>query len=282
MGAEHEEGTLPTSDGTKLYWQVWRPPGPPRAVLLLVHGLKDHSQRYAATAADLTVRGITVVAFDLRGHGQSEGRRAWVRRFDEYLDDLSRVLQKVQQEYPSTPLFLFGHSMGGTIVSRYVSERRPSINGFVVSAPALQPGASVSKVAIGFTKFLSAIAPGVAVFRTANADFSRDPAVVAAMDQDPLIFQKPAPARTAAELLHAMDVVRSNRARIVTPVLALHGTADRLTNPAGTQALVDGAASTDKTLRLYPGLYHDLFHEPEQATVLADLNAWLAARLPTP
>jgi acylglycerol lipase len=280
MSAEHKEGTLRAADGTVLYWQSWRPDGNPKALLFVVHGLKDHSERYAATAALLNARGIAVAAFDLRGHGRSEGRRAWVRRFDEYLDDLERALQAARPEYASTPVFLLGHSMGGAIVTRFVIERRPAVQGFILSAPALQPAASVSKVAIGFTKFLSTIAPGAAVFRTANADFSRDPAVVAAMDQDPLIYQKPAPARTAAELLRAMDRVREGRPRLSVPFLVLHGTADRLTNPAGSQALRDGAASTDKTLQLYPGLFHDLLHEPERATVLGDLIGWLEARAP--
>ncbi|MGC2289132.1 MAG: lysophospholipase [Thermoplasmata archaeon] len=280
MSLERKEGTVRAADGIGLYWQSWRPDGPPKALLLIVHGLKDHSARYSAAAADLSARGFAVAAFDLRGHGRSEGRRAWVRRFDEYLDDLAQVLQVARQEYPSGPVFLLGHSMGGAIITRFVIERRPSVAGFVLSAPALLPAANVSKVAIGFTKFLSAIAPGAAVFRTSNADFSRDPAVVTAMDHDPLIYQKPAPARTAAELLHAMDRVRVGRPTLTTPFLVLHGTADRLTNPAGSQALLDGAASADKTLRLYPGLYHDLLHEPEHAAVLADATAWLEARIP--
>lgn len=282
MGATHEERGLPAKDGVRLYTQVWRPVGIPRAALLIVHGLKDHSERYAEVAVDLNARNIAVTAFDLRGHGRSEGRRAWVRRFDEYLDDLDLVLRTVREEYPTTPLFLFGHSMGGAIVTRYVIERRPSVTGVVLSAPALEPAASVSRGAIWFTKFLSAIAPGAAVFRTANADFSRSPAVVTAMDQDPLIYQQPAPARTAAELLRAMARIQQKRSQLTTPFLVLHGTADRLTNPAGSQALRDGAASVDKTLHLYPGLYHDLLHEPEQATVFADMIAWLAMRIPSP
>jgi len=280
MSAEHEEGTLPAGDGTGLYWQSWRPDVTPKAVLLVVHGLKDHSQRYAAAAAELNARGIVVAAFDLRGHGRSEGRRAWVTRFDQYLDDLDLVLRTMRQEYSSTPLFLLGHSMGGAIVTRFVIERHPSVTGLVLSAPALQPAANVSRVAIGLTKLLSAIAPGAAVFRTPNPDFSRDPAVVAAMDQDPLIYQKAAPARTAAELLRAMERIRTSRSQLTIPFLVLHGTDDRLTNPAGSQALRDGAASTDKTLHLYPGLYHDLLHEPEHATVLGDLVGWLEARIP--
>ncbi|MCI4348259.1 MAG: lysophospholipase, partial [Thermoplasmata archaeon] len=271
---------LPAGDGTQLYWQVWRPDGPPRAVVLIVHGLKDHSERYATVAEGLTARGFAVASFDLRGHGRSEGRRAWVRRFGEYLDDLDRILGTVRQEYPTTPLFLFGHSMGGAIVTRFVLERHPAVHGFVLSAPALRPSASVSRVAIAFTKLLSVIAPGAAVFLAPNADFSRDPTVVAAMDQDPLIYQRPAPARTAAELLRTMDHIRSNLSGITTPFQVLHGTADRLSNPAGSQALRDGAASTDKTLRLYPGLYHDLLHEPEHATVVADATAWLEGHLP--
>ncbi|MCI4352168.1 MAG: lysophospholipase [Thermoplasmata archaeon] len=282
MGAEHEEGMFPAADGTRLYWQVWRPDGAPKAVVLIVHGLKDHSERYASVAEDLTARGFAVASFDLRGHGRSEGRRAWVRRFDEYIDDLNRVLAMLRQEFPASPWFLFGHSMGGAIVTRFVVERRPAATGFLLSAPALQPDARVSKGAIAFTKLLSTIAPGAAVFRTANADFSRDPSVVAAMDQDPLIYQRPAPARTAAELLRTMDWIRLNRSAVTTPFLVLHGTADRLSNPAGSQALRDGAASTDKTLRLYPGLSHDLLHEPEHATVVGDLTRWLEAHTPSP
>jgi acylglycerol lipase len=280
MGAEHHEGTLRAVDGTALYWQSWRVDGPPKALLFIVHGLKDHSARYSAVAAELNARGVTVSALDLRGHGRSEGRRAWVRRFDEYLDDLDLVLRAAQQECPSTPVFLLGHSMGGAIVTRFAIERRPAVTGIVLSAPALQPSATVSRAAIGFTKFLSAIAPGAAVFRTANADFSRDPAVVAAMDQDPLIYQKPAPARTAAELLRAMDRVRATSPQLTIPFLVLHGTADRLTDPAGSQTLRDRAASPDKTLQLYPGLYHDLLHEPERAQILADLTGWIEARIP--
>jgi acylglycerol lipase len=280
MSTEHEEGILSATDGTRLYWQSWRPDGTPKALLFLVHGLKDHSERYADAAATLNGRGFAVAAFDLRGHGRSDGRRAWVRRFEEYLDDLDLVLRTVGAEYPTTPTFLFGHSMGGVIVVRFVIERRPSLRGFALSAPALKPDASVSKIAIGFTKFLSVIAPGAAVFRTANADFSRDPRVVADMDQDPLIFQKPAPARTAAELLRSMDRVRREAPQLTAPFLVLHGTADRLSNPAGSQALRDAAASADKTLRLYPGLFHDLLHEPEHATVVGDLTDWLEQRLP--
>ena len=280
MAAGREEGMLPTSDGTRLYWQVWRPEGDPKAVLLIVHGLKDHSERYESVAEGLTARGFAVASYDLRGHGRSDGRRAWVRRFDDYLGDLDRVLVLLRQEFPSSPWFLLGHSMGGALVTRFVLERRPAIVGFVLSAPALQPDASVSKVAIAFTKLLSVIAPGAGVFRAPNAYFSRDPAVVTAMDQDPLIYQKPAPARTAAELLRTMDHIRANLPGITAPFLVLHGTDDRLSNPAGSQALRDGAASTDKTLHLYPGLYHDVLHEPERATVIADLTAWLEARIP--
>lgn len=273
---------LAAADGLRLYWQIWRPEGTPKAVLLIVHGLKDHSQRYATLAESLSNRGFAVASFDLRGHARSEGRRAWVRRFTQYLDDLDTVLNMLRQEFPSTTWFLFGHSMGGAIVTRFVLERRPALAGFVLSAPALKPPDSVSRVAIAFTKLLSAIAPGAAVFRTSNADFSRDPAVVAAMDADPLIYQKPAPARTAAELLVTMDRIRSNLSGVTSPFIALHGTADRLANPAGSQALRDGAASTDKTLRLYPGLFHDLLHEPEHATVVADLTGWLEGHLPAP
>jgi len=264
-----------TGDGLGLVGRSWLPAETPRGTVLVVHGLKDHSARYAELAGVLLERSFAVYAIDLRGHGRSEGPRAWVERFDLYLQDLDLVVAEVRRRQPTGPLFLLGHSMGGAISTLYALEHPAGVSGLVLSAAALRRPRSVSAGAASFTKFLSVVAPHAGVFRLPNSDFSRDPAVVAAMDRDPLIYQRPAPARTAGELLKAMDRIRLRSPELSLPILALHGSADRLTHPDGSRDLVENVRSKDKTLRIYAGLYHDLLHEPERERIRADIVGWL-------
>jgi len=278
MSGPPAELALTAADGTRLVGTEWFPAAAPSSVLVVVHGLKDHVGRYGELATRAGRDGRSVIGFDLRGHGRSGGARAWVRRFDEYLADLDLVLGEVERRHPGLPVHLFGHSMGGAIVTKYVLDRRPKVAGVILSAPALRPPASVSAVTAGFTGFLGAVAPHAAVFRLPNRDFSRDPAVVQAMENDPLISQMPAPARTAAELLRSMRWIRERAAEFTVPLLALHGTADRLTHPEGSRAFVAAVRSPSKELRMYPSLVHDLLHEPERATVLEDISAWITTQ----
>jgi acylglycerol lipase len=276
------EGSLPTADGLKLYYQSWRNPSAvPRAGLIILHGLKDHSSRYSELATRLAQRGFSVYGLDLRGHGHSEGRKVYVRDFTDYIDDLENFLFLVRKESQGMPLFLFGHSMGGTISTRLVMTKGLDVRGLILSAAATQPGADINPVLIRAIKILGAILPGLAIMNLPNALFSRDPKVVEAMSSDPLIYQKKGPARTAAQFLGAMQRVQKQPEKVVVPILILHGTADRLTNPAGSQRLEANAGSKDKTLRLYPGLYHDLLHEPEKEQVITDILNWLESRTPS-
>lgn len=277
--ASHEELRFDTKDGVSLFYQSWRPQkGEPKAAVLLVHGLKDHSDRYEVFARELVEHGYAVHALDLRGHGDSAGDRVWVDRFDDYLDDVEAALDRVRAREGARPVFLFGHSMGGAVVTLYALTRTPKPAGLVLSAAALKVGAS--GFTQGSTKALSALFPKLAVFSLDDEKFSRDPAVVGAMRSDPLVYDKSAPARTAAEVIRAVDRIREHAAELDVPVLALHGTADEVTPPEGSKELVE-AARGDKTLKLYASLYHDLLHEPERAAVVADIVAWLDAHLPS-
>jgi alpha-beta hydrolase superfamily lysophospholipase len=279
-GVEHGEGRFEGAGGARLFEQHWRPAGADaRGVLVLVHGLKDHSARYASAAETLARRGFAVYAFDLRGHGRSDGARVAIDAFAEYLDDLDRFLACVREREPARPTFLFGHSMGGAIVTLFAIERRPALAGIVLSAPALRVADDVPAVLVGSTKLLGAVLPGLPVFGLESAGFSRDPAVVRENDEtDPLIEHGRAPARTASELLGAIAEIQERMEEVRAPLLILHGTADRITDPEGSRELAARARSGDVTLRLYDGLYHDLLHEPEQAEVLGEIAAWLEAR----
>lgn len=272
----HEESTFEGQGGLRLLSQSWRPVGEePRAVLIVVHGLRDHSSRYAELAEHLVGQGFAVHAFDLRGHGRSEGVRVHIDSFDEYVTDLERFVAGVRQREPGRPVFLLGHSMGGAIVTTYVLERKPDIRGMVLSAPALKPGAKVSGALITTTRALGGVLPHLKVLDLDPKEFSRDAAVVRENETDPLVFQKPGPARTASRLLTAFRALSERMEEVTVPMLVLHGTADTVTDPEGSKALVKRARSTDKTLKLYEGLFHDLLHEPEKARVTSDTVEWL-------
>jgi acylglycerol lipase len=282
-GAVHQEFGFAGADGVPLFAQSWAPSdGRERAALIVVHGLKDHSSRYAALADEAVKHGIAVYAFDLRGHGRSAGDRVTIGSFDDYLNDLDAFFAKVRAAEPNKPVFLFGHSMGGCIATLYTLLKHPQLAGLLLSGPAIEPTDDVPGVLIGATHVLGTITPGAKVFDLPNENFSRDPAVVAAMSKDPLVTQGKAPARTAAELLNAMSEIRDHWGELDVPLLAMHGSLDKLTNPNGSRDLVQHAKTTDKTFKLYEGLYHDLLHEPEKAQVTADLIGWLEAHARRP
>ncbi|MBV8759472.1 MAG: lysophospholipase [Deltaproteobacteria bacterium] len=262
-------------DGTHLYMRHWPAVGDERGVLVIMHGLKDYSARYAAFAGELTARGYSVWAFDLRGHGQSAGPRVAPRNWTDYVDDLDRFLAKVEKAEPGKPIFLFGHSMGGAIAARTAEVHEPALAGLVLSGPALAIDAP--PLLLAATRMSGALMPQFPALKLDNHSFSSDPAAGAAMDRDPLVSQPPAPAKTAAGLVDGIGWIWMELPKLQMPLLALHGTADKLTAPAGSRMFIEQASARDKTLRIYPGLYHDLVHEPAGKQVRDDILAWLDA-----
>ena len=276
---QHHESRFDGVGQVSLLQQSWLPlKGPSKAVVIIVHGLKDHSDRYAAVAEKLAQNSYSVYAYDLRGHGDSEGQRVWVDQFDQYISDLEIFYDLVRQENPNQPIYLFGHSMGGAIVTTFALQQSRPVAGLILSAPALKVGEDINGFLIVMTKIFGSITPSLAVLDLKDESFSRDPAVVQALKNDSLIYHGKGPARTAKELLKAIAFIQEKKADVKVPFLALHGDRDVLTNPQGSQELYMQAASTDKTLKIYPGLYHDLLHEPEKDQVYQDILAWLNQR----
>ena len=272
-GVEHAEGSFAGQGGIKLFEQSWKPVGASKGVLVVVHGLKDHSARYQDFAEEAVRRGYAVYAFDLRGHGRSEGFRVYTSSFDDYLADLGIFMRRVHEKEPGATPFLFGHSMGGAIATLYAMGHGKDLRGLVLSGAALQ--SDVSGATVTGTKGVAAVAPRAGVFQLDLDDFSRDPATVWEGRVDPLVYQEPAPARTAREVLGAIDRIQEHMEDVTTPVLILHGGADKVTPPDGSRALYRRAHAPDKTLRIYEGLFHDLLHEPERAQVTHDVLEWL-------
>ena len=276
---EDETGTFPTLDGILLYERWWRPEREPKAGIVLVHGLAEHSARYQLTARHLTQNGYAVDTFDLRGHGKSSGSPLFVGNFAEYLTDLDLFLDRVRARLPGRPLFLMGHSMGGVIVTSYALDRESRVRGVVLSAPAVKVCNEMSPPLLKAASLIARVLPRLQTVRINQNYISRDPAVVEAYERDSLIFRKGVLLRTGSELVRAGQYVRERMDAFTLPILVLQGTGDKITEPEGGRRLYENAASTDRTLKLYEGLYHEILNEPERERVLQDIIDWLDAHV---
>lgn len=276
MRPSHSTGTYESDDGLRLFEQEWSPEGTPKAGVVIVHGYGEHTGRYVHVAEELTRNGYAVSTFDLRGHGRSQGDpRTFVRSFDEHLDDLERFLSRVRERHSGRPLFLFGHSMGGTIATLFAIARQPEIRGLLLSGASLKLSDNYSPSLITLAKIISLVLPKLRLIKLDASAVSRDAEVVREYVTDPLVYHGGIPARTGAEMNRAMERIRQRMETLEVPLLIMHGTCDLLADPEGSRQLYDRAESGDKDLRLYEGLYHEILNEPEKAQVLADMVEWL-------
>jgi alpha-beta hydrolase superfamily lysophospholipase len=274
----HIEGTFKGVRNASIYYQAWLPEANVKAVLLVVHGAGEHSGRYMNVVNHFVPLGYAVYGYDHIGHGKSEGERGFIKRFEDYTDTLTSYYKMVTAWQRDKPVFLLGHSLGGLIACYYLLEHQADFKGAVISAPAIKVGEGVSPALMTMSKILSAFAPKAGLVAVDASAISRDPEVVKAYVNDPLVFHGKIPARMGGEVLKAMRYVTAEVDRISLPFIVVHGTADKLAEPAGAQMLYDRARSTDKTIKLYEGLYHEVFNEPERARVLKDVETWLEAR----
>ena len=274
----HIEGTFNGVRNSSIYYQAWLPEANVKAVLLVVHGAGEHSGRYMNVVNHFVPLGYAVCGYDHIGHGKSEGEREFIKRFEDYTDTLTSYYEMVTAWQRDKPVFLLGHSLGGLIACYYLLEHQADFRGAVISAPEIKVGEGFSPVLITVSKILSALAPKTGLMALDSSVISRDPEVVKAYANDPLVFHGKIPARMAGEVLKAMRYVTAEVDRISLPFIVVQGTADKLAEPAGAQMLYDRARSTDKTIKLYEGLYHEVFNEPERARVLKDVETWLEAR----
>jgi len=271
------EETFSSTGGINIFFRSWQPDGPKRGVLLIVPGFNSHSGYYADVAPRLAVPGLSVYAIDLRGRGRSDGERFYVQSFNEYVEDVHGLAALVRSREPGLPVYILGHSAGGVVASLYALEHQADLAGLICESFAFQVPAP--DFAIAALKGLSHLAPHAHVLKLHNEDFSRDPAVVSAMNLDPLIANETQPTRTIAELARADERLGHDFPQITLPILILHGTADKATKPSGSQTFYDTAGSKDKTLKFYEGHYHDLLNDVGREEVLGDVVQWMEARV---
>jgi alpha-beta hydrolase superfamily lysophospholipase len=278
-----DEGFFAAKDNLRLYWRTSRP-GAAAAVkahVALVHGYGDHSGRYRELMEHLARRGFAVHAFDYRGHGQSDGRRAYVERFSDYTDDLEVLLGHARSDAEGAPLFVVGHSLGGLIVLRWALEApREGAAGLVLFSPFLQLAFQPPRVKVLAARVVERLLPWMPLGNELSEDqLTRDTRIQEATRADPLYLHTATP-RWFFQTAAAQQDARARASRLSLPCLILHGDADPIAAPGASRELWSAAGSQDKTLKTYEGMRHELFNEIGREQVFSDLEAWLSARTP--
>ena len=269
------ESTFTGAKGRRIVVHTWLPEGAPRDQVVIAHGYAEHSGRYDAVARFLTARGFAVHALDHHGHGKSEGARAVIERFAQADADIDTLVDRVRADSGLATVKLIGHSMGGSLALNYALNHQDKLSGLVLSGPAI--GGKLPTIQRWFLALVSAIAPRTGMIALDANAVSRDPAVVAAYVADPLVFRGKVPARTAHEMYRAIGSYPARVGALAVPCLLMHGDADTLVSAIEAAPLFQRIASPDKTIRIWPGLFHEIFNEPEREEVLALTAEWLEA-----
>lgn len=272
------EFTFTGAGGVSIFATSWLPDGVPRDHLVLAHGYAEHLGRYRAVAEFFTAAGYAVHALDHRGHGKSGGVRAVIDSFANADADIDQLVDRVRAESGLNQIKLIGHSMGGSLALNYALNHPEKLSGLVLSGPAI--GGGLPKVQALLLGIISKIAPALGMIQLDADAVSRDPQIVADYKADPLVFLGKVPARTAREMMHAITTYPSRVGAMQMPCLLMHGGADSLVRAEDAQPVFAAIASRDKTVRIFDGLYHEIFNEPERLEVLGIVKAWLDARLP--
>lgn len=260
-------------------FRSWRASAEPRGVIIIVPGFNAHSGNYSWVAEQLAAERLAVYAIDLRGRGKSGGERFYVDSFSDYVSDIATLIDLVISREPDLPLFVLGHSAGGVVACLYALDHQKMLTGLICESFAFELPAP--NLALSVIKGVSHVAPHAHLLRLKNEDFSRDPKVVQAMNEDPLIAGESQPAETLAALIRANERLRGSFQQLTLAVLILHGTGDKAAKPSGSQYFYEMVGSSDKTLKLYEEGFHDLLNDLGKNDVMSDLERWIDAHIAT-
>jgi alpha-beta hydrolase superfamily lysophospholipase len=266
--------------GVRIVYDVWEPEEKDRrGVVVLCHGYAEHARRYDHVAQRLGESGLVVYALDLRGHGRSGGKRVYLRDISEYTQDFHTLVGIAATEYPELNRVVLGHSMGGGVVLAYGVEHPDDYAAMVLSGPAVDAQNEVSPAMVFVAKTLGKILPGLPVEDLPADAVSRDPDVVAAYENDPLVHHGKLPAGIARALIGVGETMPRRAPALTAPLLVVHGEQDKLIPVKGSRHLMECVGSQDAQLKIYPELYHEVFNEPERAVVLDDVASWIEAKI---
>lgn len=276
---KHIVGTFKGVRNLDVCYQGWVPEGEVKAVLFIVHGVGEHIGRYSFIVDYFVPLGYAIYGLDHIGHGRSAGEREVIERFEDFTEPLKILHKMITGWHPGKPVFIYGHSLGGLIVSFHLLDNQQGHQGAILSATPAKVPDRISKFTIAMGKFLSRVAPKAGLLPLETADLSHDQAVVEAYRNDPLVFHGKMPARLSAEMLRAMFRVQNEAQRISIPLFIIQGSEDKLVDPDGSQLLYEKTNAADKTIRFYEGFFHEVHNEPERDVMFKELERWLEARL---
>ncbi|MCV7056476.1 alpha/beta hydrolase [Mycolicibacterium gilvum] len=279
MPVTHSERSFDGLGGVRIVYDVWTPESDSRGVVVLAHGYAEHARRYDHVAARFAESGLITYALDHRGHGRSGGKRVYLRDITEYTGDFHTLVGIARNAHPHLKLIVLGHSMGGGVVFTYGVEHPDDYDAMVLSGPAVNAHDSVPAVKLVMAKVLGRIAPGLPVENLPADAVSRDPQVVSDYENDPLVHHGKLPAGVGRALIAVGETMPARAAAITAPLLVVHGDKDRLIPVAGSRQLMECIGSPDAHLKVYPGLYHEVFNEPEKELVLDDVTSWIESKL---
>jgi alpha-beta hydrolase superfamily lysophospholipase len=270
----YDDFTKKSFDGLSLYFQVWQPENEPRGVVSLVHGLGEHGGRYSHWAKLLNQANYAFLTYDLRGHGKSEGQRGHVSSFEEYLIDTDLLLKEAEAMIPGVPRFLYGHSLGGLIVTDYALHRKPRLNGVVVTALSNRTSLQEQKGKVMLSKLLGTIVPKMTLSSGLIPEtICRDPEVVTRYVNDPLVHHQ-VTVGWGKGVLNSINWTEQHANEWTLPVLFMHGELDKLGYSEGSREFANKITG-DCTLKIWPGLFHEVHNEPEKEIVFEYLRNWL-------
>ncbi|MBS2022982.1 MAG: lysophospholipase [Deltaproteobacteria bacterium] len=282
MAHTTDEGFFSARDGLRLFSSTVKPSDPSAAPahIALLHGYAEHLGRHVEVTDALVSAGYVVHRLDVRGHGQSGGKRAHVDKFEDYLSDLELFLGRVKEAAQGKPVFLLGHSHGCLIAARYLLDHPDAVAGAMFSAPYFRLKLAVPAIKIWAGKLIGRILPALPMKNELKVEqLCSDKNIQEATAKDPL-YLKIATPRWFTESSAAQETVLRRATEFVTPLLVMTGTADPIADSAAGKEFHDAATAKDKQLISYDGFLHELFHEPERGRVFADLTGWLGRRTP--
>jgi len=269
------------NDGITFFMQGWEPETDPKALIALVHGLGEHTGRYIHVGKAMAAAGYALAGFDLRGHGESGGARGHSSSLSAYMQDIRQFLDLMAQRHAELPRFLYGHSLGGLLSLSYAIQYGADLNGVMVTGAALRSSLQEQKAKLMMAKLLGTFMPTMTIQSGLDpTTISRDQGVVNAYVSDKLVHYSTSLGFGKAAL-SAIDLCFARAGEFTTPLLIMHGTADKLTYPSGSEdfARLASEHNKDVTLKLWDGLYHELHNEPEKAEVFKVMVEWVGKRL---
>lgn len=274
-----QEDWFQANSQVRLYERRLLPDGAPLANMVIIHGYGDHCSRYEWVMKTFCAAQIATYTYDQRGHGHSPGKRGYIPRFEDFLDDLDVFLEHIRPEFGDKPFFMMGHSMGGMVLARYAQTRTIQARGLIFSNPFLAFSDEVPDFLVALGPMIAKVFPWLPIGKVDNTGLSRDSAVVEAANNDPLCHHGRVAAHTAGEFYRMIQTIGGKCDRITLPMLVLHGGADRVVSPSGSEKLHALAGATDKTLRIFPDGYHEMFNDLDKEEFMAEIITWTKARL---